>query len=252
MGIILGTISADKFSSWSLGGDIGDLINRCFCHDTIEKIMNALETECNSPDAKLANFALKQIQFLKEASPISLKVTLEQLRRGAKLDFASCFRMEYNMVNRFLVTKDFSEGVTAKLIEKRNPKWESMDSATSEEVNKFFIDKKKLNLYNRLSFYDYPHKTLSGLPTDKDIRRIVMGEGSLQANAIPKNRQEVLNWVLEHWGAYSVNSIAEYNIPSRISLDGGSRRGKVGLLEKVQSILERRTEETASGLVWKQ
>jgi hypothetical protein len=40
-------------------------------------------------------------------------------------------------------------------------------------------------------------------------------------------------------------------IPRRISLEGGSRRGKVGLQQKVDAILERHTKEIDGvGLKW--
>ena len=87
------------------------------------------------------------------------------------------------MVQEFLKTPDFLEGTAAKLIEKREPKWnpsiENHHSLTKEIVEGIYFTKKdsrkELNLYNKLTYYDYPHRTLSGLPTDRDLNRIVRG-----------------------------------------------------------------------------
>jgi 3-hydroxyisobutyryl-CoA hydrolase len=246
--------------NWSLGGVIGDMIDRCFKFDTIEEILAALEKETASPDAKVSAFAAKQLKTLKAMSPTSLKVTLAQLRHGSRMDIASCFRMEYTMVKEFLSTPDFAEGVTAKLIEKRddpvwNPSFENMAQLDQNEIEQRYFTPKpdtKLKLLNRLSYYDYPHRTLSGLPTDRDVKRVVNGEGRRGTTMIrPHTKKEVAEWLEQNWGRYDTGVIGELNIPTKNTLDGGYGRGKVGLLEKVQSILERHCTETPSGLQWK-
>ena len=81
------------------------IISRCFKFDKLEEIIEALEKE-NTEWSK------KQLDTLMKMSPLSLKVTLKQLRymnpninrMGAKKDFARCFQMEYGMVQQFLVT----------------------------------------------------------------------------------------------------------------------------------------------------
>lgn len=69
-------------------------------------------------------WAEKQINTMKAMSPTSLVVTLSQLRRGAKMDIADCFKMEYAMSSKFCEKSDFVEGVTSKLVTKTAPKWE--------------------------------------------------------------------------------------------------------------------------------
>ena len=195
---------------------------------------------------------------MQEASPTSLKVTLAQLRRGAKLDIAKCFKMEYRMVQQFLDSHDFSEGVTAKLIEKRNPVWapkiNELETITKQDVDtKYFKQNDvQLNLLNRLSYYDYPHRTLSGLPTDRDLLRVVQGEGRrTTVTAKPLTRKDALDWVLRNWGRYDSGAIGELSIPKKLTLDGGFGRGKAGLSEKVEVMLEEHTEVTEHGLEWK-
>jgi hypothetical protein len=53
-----------------------------------------------------------------------LEVTLEQLRRGATLSLAECFRMELNLVHGCFEQGDFIEGIRALIVEKDNqPRW---------------------------------------------------------------------------------------------------------------------------------
>eukprot|EP01012_Entosiphon_sulcatum_P046718 TRINITY_DN6296_c0_g1_i1.p1 TRINITY_DN6296_c0_g1~~TRINITY_DN6296_c0_g1_i1.p1 ORF type:complete len:385 (-),score=85.78 TRINITY_DN6296_c0_g1_i1:6-1160(-) len=108
------------------------VIERCFSRDSVEEILEALEKE-NTPWAKgLAT-------NIRSFSPTSVKVTFEQLRRGAKLtDVAQAYTMEYN-ITQYITRrgKDLFEGVKAKLIEKtNNPKWDppTLAAVKHEEV----------------------------------------------------------------------------------------------------------------------
>lgn len=56
-----------------------------------------------SPEANDSEWARKQLAVLKEVSPISLHITFEQLKRGAKLDLADCLKMEYTIVQHLMV-----------------------------------------------------------------------------------------------------------------------------------------------------
>lgn len=61
---------------------------------------------------------------MKTLSPTSLKVTLDQLRRGQSLSFRECFKMEHSIAQECLKQHDFYEGVTKHLIEKTgDPVW---------------------------------------------------------------------------------------------------------------------------------
>lgn len=74
-------------------------------------------------------------------SPTSMKVTLQQLALGAKLNLAECLRMEFRLGNNHVRDSDFAEGVRALLIDKDNqPKWKppTLKEVTSDRVNQFF------------------------------------------------------------------------------------------------------------------
>ncbi|GAA0857314.1 enoyl-CoA hydratase/isomerase family protein [Aliiglaciecola litoralis] len=74
-------------------------------------------------------------------SPITLYLVEQQLRRGAQLSLADCFKMELIMACRCATYGEFQEGVRALLIDKdRSPQW-AFDSVTRVDehtINEFF------------------------------------------------------------------------------------------------------------------
>lgn len=108
-------------------------IESCFSYPTVEKILEALD---------LSSDWCKQVaSTLKTKSPTSLKVTLQEMLRGEQLDFDACMDMEYVMMQQFLTSHDFLEGVRAVLIDKdKNPKWQpdSLSKVTEKSVLEYF------------------------------------------------------------------------------------------------------------------
>ncbi len=67
-----------------------------------------------------------------------MKVSLREIRNGARLDFEECMRMEFRMVQRFMQRHDFFEGIRALLVDKDNaPKWQP---ATLADVTPAMVD----------------------------------------------------------------------------------------------------------------
>jgi enoyl-CoA hydratase len=97
-------------------------IDRLFAFDTVEEIFAALEADGS-------DWALAQLAVLKTKSPQSLKVSLRQIRTGARLTaFADNMAMEYALGGRMVRTHDFQEGVRAVIVDKDNaPKWSPAD-----------------------------------------------------------------------------------------------------------------------------
>ncbi len=92
-------------------------IERCFGRDSIEAILAALEAEGG-------DWAERTLETLGACSPTSLKVTVEQLRRGRTLAFDEAMIMEFRLSQAFLARHDFHEGIRAIVIDKDNaPKW---------------------------------------------------------------------------------------------------------------------------------
>ncbi|CAH0482262.1 unnamed protein product [Peronospora belbahrii] len=114
--------------------------------DTVEGIFKRLE----KLNTKWSN---ETLATLKKMSPLSLKVTLEQMRQGAVKTYAECFQMEYRVATRMMENPDFFEGVRSVVVDKdRNPKWTKRDitKVTAKEVEAFFkpLDKdQELILY---------------------------------------------------------------------------------------------------------
>ena len=97
-------------------------IDRLFAFDTVEEIFAALEADGS-------DWASAQLAILKTKSPQSLKVSLRQIRTGARLtSFAENMAMEYALGGRVVRTHDFQEGVRAVIVDKDNaPKWSPAD-----------------------------------------------------------------------------------------------------------------------------
>ena len=123
---LLANPSDPKAVADRVGGEAGDAplaahreaIDRLFAFDAVEDIFAALEGEGS-------DWSLKQLEVLKTKSPQSLKVSLRQIREGAKMaSFADNMAMEYALGGRVVQTHDFQEGVRAVIIDKDNaPKW---------------------------------------------------------------------------------------------------------------------------------
>jgi enoyl-CoA hydratase/carnithine racemase len=92
-------------------------IDRLFAATSVEAILAALEQEQDEWTTKTA-------AIIRAKSPLSLKIALEQVRRGKTWDFATCMRAEFRIVSRIIHDNDFYEGVRAVIVDKDNaPRW---------------------------------------------------------------------------------------------------------------------------------
>ncbi|MFD1624298.1 enoyl-CoA hydratase/isomerase family protein [Azospirillum griseum] len=111
-------------------------IDRCYAFDTVEEIIAALTAEGTE-------WAAGQLATLNRVSPTSLKVTLEAIRRGGRLDFDGCMIQELRLSTACLKGVDFFEGVRAALVDKdRSPKWSpsSLDAVGPALVADHFVE----------------------------------------------------------------------------------------------------------------
>lgn len=109
-------------------------IDRCFDAASVEDILARLEAEDS-------DWARQTGASLRHMSPTSLKVTFEQLRRGADLSFEDCMRQEFRMTQAVMEGHDFYEGIRAVLVDKdRNPRWQParLEDVTAAAVGRFF------------------------------------------------------------------------------------------------------------------
>lgn len=114
-------------------------IDRLFAAGSVEDILAALD----GADEKLARDAATAIRA---NAPTSLKVTLEQVRRGRNLSFEDCMRMEFRIVSRFVRGHEMYEGIRAAIVDKdRAPKWNpaSLDAVSAADVERYFAPLEK-------------------------------------------------------------------------------------------------------------
>ncbi|KAF6020123.1 HIBCH [Bugula neritina] len=109
-------------------------INEVFSLPTLEQIYAALESDDSEWSSKTLN-------TLKKMSPTSMKITMEQLKRGKTMNLAECLKMELRMCRTIMLNKDFYEGVRAVLIDKdHQPLWRpnSIEETSDEYVQTYF------------------------------------------------------------------------------------------------------------------
>lgn len=107
---------------------------------TVEEIGRQVHETASSSSSSPA---FKQVaKTFDRMSPTSMKLTLEQMKRGGKTELPGCYGMEMRMVMRCMREKsDFFEGVRALLVDKdNNPKWQpsSLDKVSKKDIDEFF------------------------------------------------------------------------------------------------------------------
>lgn len=96
-----------------------DQISRHFSLSTLADILASLEAA--GPDNA---FAAETLAGMRKKSPTSMAIAIEQMQRGAELDFDAAMVMEFRIVSRLVHDPDFYEGVRALIIDKDNhPHW---------------------------------------------------------------------------------------------------------------------------------
>ncbi|EUA29863.1 enoyl-CoA hydratase/isomerase family protein [Mycobacterium xenopi 4042] len=112
-----------------------DWIDECYAGDTVADIVAALRGH----EAAAANDAA---ELIATRSPIALSVTLEAVRRAAKLDtLEDVLVQDYRVSCAALRSHDLIEGIRAQLIDKdRSPKWSpaSLDEVNPADVDAYF------------------------------------------------------------------------------------------------------------------
>ncbi|GFS35546.1 ATP-dependent caseinolytic (Clp) protease/crotonase family protein [Actinidia rufa] len=104
-----------------------ETIDKCFSHDTVEEIIDSLESEAAKTHDDWCTSTLKK---LKSASPLSLKVSLRSIREGRFQTFDQCLVREYQMSLQGIskqITNDFCEW---------NPP--SLEHVTKDMVDQYF------------------------------------------------------------------------------------------------------------------
>ncbi|KAI8931931.1 hypothetical protein NX059_010832 [Plenodomus lindquistii] len=197
----------------TISGDLRKTIDRVFHVDqpNIGAIMQSLEQVTKDTSAPaLQKWAERTIQTINSRSPISVAVTLQQMRIGRQWSIAQTFQHEYDIASHFMAHPDFVEGVTARLIarKKERPNWNpnTFDDIKRKDVDAFFVpgEDGPLPLISEADYKEYPHAWL-GLPKEDEILREASG----------KKKEDVVASLLEKY------------------------EGKQGVREKIAEVLDR-------------
>lgn len=108
-----------------------EIIDKAFGQDNVEAIWATLAED----GSEFSTLALK---FMSKKSPLSMKISLKQLRDGKDLSFDECMTMEFRMSQACVAGTEFYEGVRSVLVDKdHDPKW---NPATLEDVSPSLVD----------------------------------------------------------------------------------------------------------------
>lgn len=203
-----------------LGGELRQAIDRCFCHDSVDQILRALEAE----EGPTRQWADETLAALRKRSPTAVHVALRQMRIAKPWSIRDTFVREHAMAAKFMAAHDFTEGVAALLLEKRPARWQpaSLDDIPAAESAKltedFFLvprGQPPLQLLTDANYDEYPYAHL-GVPTERQVEeKVLLGK---------MTRRRILDAFVEE------------------------RRHKQGVREVVQEILNRKTKVGAWGV----
>lgn len=215
----------------NLRGSLREAIDRAFRFSSVEEILEALQRESQSPDTQIAEWAKATQKTIALRSPTSLRVTLRQLREGKAWNIRETFVREHKIAAEFMRHPDFTEGVSARLINKppTNPEWKpnTLEGVSAQDVQEFFnqpSQEEAIELIDpypgspKQTYKDYPH-AIFALPRESDIQPVVKSYGR-------DGRQAVIEEVLRRWN------------------------NKAGVKEKVEDVIQRKTTESDRGIVW--
>jgi len=115
-------------------------IDRIFAAPAVEDILARLDAEAATASSD-AQWARHVAATIRTKAPLSLKIALEQMRRGRHWSFAECMQAEFRIVSRVAHGHDFYEGIRAVIIDKDNrPHWHpaTLAEVTPEMVERYF------------------------------------------------------------------------------------------------------------------
>ncbi|KAL7341933.1 3-hydroxyisobutyryl-CoA hydrolase [Rhodotorula toruloides] len=201
-----------------------------------------LHPDRDAEDAsEVRRWAKETREAIELRSPTSVKLTVQAIRQGRNLTIDDVFKMDARIAAACCspaVHPDFRHGVTELLIKKnkpevQRPEWQpaTLSQVTDDHIQKTFFAHPppftnpplpKLNLSRMQRAQGaYPTYRVSPhakwlLPTERDVEKVVKGEDA-GSDEYAVTRQEVVERLVARW------------------------RGKVGVAEKVEEVLSRKT-----------
>jgi len=81
-----------------------EMINRCFWHNSVEEVMEALKKEDH-------HFAKACLASMEANSMTSMKLALQMLRKAKNMDYHQCLKMELDVCFNRIRDDEFDLGV---------------------------------------------------------------------------------------------------------------------------------------------
>ena len=206
-----------------IAGELRRAIDRCFRHESVEQILEALD---NEQKGDLAEWAFQTKQTLLKRCPFSLKLTLKQMHMGKLQTLAETFERDYSIASHFMTRQDFASGVYARLIDKppTTPKWDppTLEEVEEHDVNRYF----RREGQQRLGLIDnIVSPLLTGLPPESKVKEAF--DETVEPGDARDTRDRIVAKMIRQ------------------------RRGKSGVKEKVEEVLDRKCRVGNRGeLVW--
>ncbi|CAO3609280.1 unnamed protein product [Cunninghamella echinulata] len=222
--------------------NIRESIDRCFKYNTIEEIIHALDSE------KQTSWTRETKHKLLSMSPTSLRVTLKTLRKSKSISLIDCLKLEFDLIQKFLVTKDFHEGVEGILLNKprRKPQWDpsTLNDITDDDIERLYFTSPSpnpLSLPSTMDLYKYPYARYA-LPTEEDVRIAITGDDDDNNNNNNNNNNDNDNDNNKEKNN-DVESVNNRLLTAQdvVNWFEKGHKGKIGVREKVLDILDRKT-----------
>ncbi|KAJ3180840.1 hypothetical protein HDU85_003925 [Gaertneriomyces sp. JEL0708] len=239
------------WNAWSLNESLRLPFERCFNHTSYQAIRKALETE-------KSEWATDSLDRMPNLDAVSGHLIVEAITRAKELDIASSYQMAYR------ITDGLSRHANKVL---------SSTALSDKDLRTFYFDVDEtvhLALDNARTYTSYVHRTVTGLPSEEDVRKVVSGETST-SGAFAMTAEEILEWFADHWGSFMNNEILapltqipenaggarymEYiKDPAETGRSRHRRKEIWAVRQRVEGILETRCERIGDGekfLRWK-
>lgn len=205
----------------------------------MKAIMLGLTREAQS-NGPLSEWAQSTIGVLEARSPTSLHVSLAAMRETINQTRYHTFQREYELASKFMMQPDLVEGITARLIERREPKW-SLGPETLKTDGQDIIKKGRFNETLDESFYMLEEGRRDTITAERGLFKYSL---PMEASVLATLMRGKMDGSFDDEARFTRKELVEYVV--------GENLGRAGLERKLNHILDMRTIEGENGkVIWK-